>query len=174
MPRNFNNSSCGGAETEQFSRASLPFWHLMFHSCNRAPLDPDAPTPRQPERLPLPPCSLCWSSIILLLLPYPLLAPLCPPVCCTLGHYHLVRLTGFGEGDGGGPSGGTPALKAPFCIDRPAVDLFVIIEHTCRCRRGRRLAQSISFFSGWAFDLETHTLCCCVIDNTWTLLSGVI
>lgn len=94
----------------------------------------------------LPPCSLCWSSIILLLLPYPLLAPLCPPVCCTLGHYHLVRLTGFGEGDSGGPSGGTPALKAPFCIDHPAVDLFVIIEHTCRCRRGRRLAQSISFF----------------------------
>lgn len=101
-----------------------------------------------PPAASLAPCSLCWSSIILLLLPYPLLAPLCPPVCCTLGHYHLVRLTGFGEGDGGGPSGGTPALKAPFCIDRPAVDLFVIIEHTCRCRRGRRLAQSIRLFSG--------------------------
>lgn len=72
---------------------------------------------------PLSGCSLCWSSIILLVLLYPLLAPLYPPVCYTLGHYHLVRLTGFGEGDCGGPTGSTPVLKAPFCIDRAAGSL---------------------------------------------------
>lgn len=80
-----------------------------------------------PFRQSAPPClvacSLCWSLIILLLLLYPLLAPLYPPVCYTLGHYHLVRLTGFGEGDCGAPAGGTPALKAPFCIARAARSL---------------------------------------------------
>lgn len=55
--------------------------------------------------------------------PLPPVTPLYTPVCYTLGHYHLVRLTGFGEGDGGGLAGGTPALKALFCIDRAAGSL---------------------------------------------------
>lgn len=55
--------------------------------------------------------------------PLPPVTPPLPPVCYTLGHYHLVRLTGFGEGDGGGPAGGTPALKAPLCNDRAAGSL---------------------------------------------------
>ena len=98
----------------------LPFLSI-YSQCNQS-LNMDPAFHSNSQHLPpslsarLAVCSLCWSSIILLLLPYPLLAPLYPPVCYTLGHYHLVRLTGFGEGDGGGPAGGTPALNGLFCI----------------------------------------------------------
>lgn len=90
MPRNFNNSSCGGAETEQFSRASLPFWHLMFHSCNRAPLDPDAPTPRQPPAASLLPLLVINNTTAA---PLPPVSPPLPP--CLL---HTGTLP-FGETD---------------------------------------------------------------------------
>lgn len=50
--------------------------------------------------------------MILLLPPLPPSAP--------LEYYHLVRLTGFGEGAGGAAAGSTAALDAPLCMDRAA------------------------------------------------------
>lgn len=143
---------------------------LMFiYLCNRAlnMTPPSRQTVSPPPRVAV--CSLCWSSIILLLLPYPLLAPLYPHVCYTHHthtHYHLVRLTGFGEGDGGGPAGGTPALKAPLIIARAAGSLCYRWTHvpllekreTCTISESARIN-----LPGWAFDLagngEAHHLC---------------
>lgn len=103
--------------------------------------------------------------------PLPPVTPLYTPVCYTLGHYHLVRLTGFGEGDGGGPAGGTPAPGALFCSAQAAGSLCYRWTPTCRCWRNQGIGaisefpwipRRVELLTLWW--METHTLCACMIN----------
>ena len=133
-----------------------------------------------PASLALGACSLSWSSIILLLLPYPLLAPLRPPVCYTLGHYHLVRLTGFGEETVGVLQGVLLHSRLPSASPEQP-DFFVIVECpravSKRSRRGGGTVSesawiSLSFLALW--EMESVTLSARVGNalQTWVTCKG--
>lgn len=66
--------------------------------------------------------------------PLPPVSPPTPPPPATLwGHHHLVRLTGFGKGDCGGPTGSTPAPRRSL-LHRPRRRISLLSSNVRVCR----------------------------------------
>lgn len=94
----------------------------------------------------------CWRSFS------PCQPPCAPPPAAThWGPHHLVRLTGFGKGDCGGPAGSTPAPRR-YLSHRPSrwISLLSLKEHAVAEETGAGAQSRNQRGGGWIgqVDLE--------------------